>query len=121
MKKIILSLPVLALLLISCGKEDYKGKFHGDWLRYDGGYSFIISVTKDGLAKAQYFNPKPIRVKAAVFKEEGEKQWLHIVFKDVNYDGSYYMLAYNPEKDILEGKYFQVTQGQTYPVSFNRQ
>ncbi len=120
MIKTLLLFGLSAILFAGCNDSRDKQKFSGSWVRSDGGYTFEITVADDGETVAKYFNPSPIHVKAAVFKKEGDKNFLHIVFDDHNYRGSYYLLTHDKDRDILEGKYFQITAQEYFPVSFNR-
>lgn len=93
----------------------------GKWLRPDGGYILeITKVAKNGQAEAMYLNPNPINVESALVTEKDGKLHLRVVLRDLNYDGSTYELAYEPEKDELAGTYFSPNAGQTYQVVFQR-
>ena len=85
-----------------------KSLLVGDWIRTDASYLIKInSVSEDGSLEAQYFNPKPINVESANLEESYRNLKVTIVLRDVNYPGSRYTLTYLPDRDILEGDYYQ--------------
>ncbi len=99
---------------------DYE-RLAGEWLRPDGGYILELKeVGKDGQLKASYFNPRPIKVSQAGWRRMEDRLQVFVELRDVNYPGSAYTLIYSPEKDRLEGYYFQAVQGETYNVGFVR-
>jgi hypothetical protein len=96
-------------------------KLKGRWLRPDGGYIVEIrSVDETGKMDASYFNPKPINVSKAEAFLKGGVTTVFIELRDVNYPGSTYTLAYDPEHDQLSGVYFQALQQQSFEVAFVR-
>jgi hypothetical protein len=96
-------------------------KLKGRWLRPDGGYLVDIrGVDETGKMDASYFNPKPINVSKAEAFLKGGVATVFIELRDVNYPGSTYTLAYDPENDQLRGIYFQALQQQTFEVAFVR-
>jgi len=99
---------------------DY-GRLAGKWVRPDGGYTLELNeVGKDGSLKASYFNPRPINVAKAEWRRMGDRLQVFVELRDVNYPGSTYTLVYSPEKDTLEGHYYQAVQGETYTIQFRR-
>jgi hypothetical protein len=97
-------------------------KLTGKWLRPDGGYVIeILNVHDEGTLEAAYFNPNPINIARAEWKEEDNRLKIFIKFDDVNYPGSTYTLDYFPDRDLLIGAYFQAVQQQSYYVEFIRQ
>ena len=93
----------------------------GRWLRHDGGYTIAIKgVSKGGALSAAYFNPNPINVETATFSHDGTKLKVFIKLQDKGYPGSIYDLVYDPENDVLIGKYFLAAQRQEFPVGFQR-
>jgi hypothetical protein len=93
----------------------------GSWSRTDGPYTIKISaVNEEGVLKAEYLNPNPIKVDRATWKVQEEKLQIYVLMDDVNYRGSFYDLAYDEEKEILSGNYFQAGTKQTYKVIFKR-
>jgi hypothetical protein len=93
----------------------------GKWLRPDGGYVLKLSDVKpDGKLKAEYFNPRSINVAKAEWRRMGDRIQVFVELRDVNYPGSTYTLVYSPEKDRLEGNYYQAMQGETYTIWFMR-
>jgi hypothetical protein len=93
----------------------------GNWTRTDADYKIKISeVLKDGKLNAGYFNPKSINVGKATWTSVKGVLKIYIELRDENYPGSNYNLTYNPEKDMLTGKYFQAVTGETYDVLFAR-
>ena len=69
---------------------------------------------------ATYSNPKPIHVAKAEAARDGTTTKLFIELRDVNYPGSTYTLAYEPQSDQLKGIYFQALQQQNFEVIFVR-
>ena len=93
----------------------------GKWLRPDGGYVLELSDVKpDGKLRAAYFNPRPINVAKAEWRNMAGRIQVFIELRDVNYPGSTYTLIYDSEKDIFEGYYFQAVMKQTFEVVFER-
>lgn len=93
----------------------------GRWLREDGGYMIHIQeVMPDGMLRAEYFNPRPIRVSRAAAAEEGTSIKVGIELNDVGYPGCLYTLVLDPDLDQLRGTYFQAAVGQTYEIAFIR-
>ncbi len=93
----------------------------GKWVRPDGGYVLAIKeIRKDGILKAEYFNPLPINVASAEFSRKEGVLMVYIELRDVNYPRSKYNLRYDPVSDKLIGTYYQAVQGETYDVEFNR-
>ncbi len=100
--------------------EDYE-RLAGKWVRPDGGYILELKeIGKDGRLKASYFNPGPINVAQAEWRRMGDRIQVFVELRDVNYPGSTYTLIHSPEKDRLEGYYYQAVQGQTYTIQFMR-
>lgn len=96
-------------------------KLKGQWRRPDGGYVIDVrSVDDHGAMDAGYFNPRPIHVARAAASREGAETKVFIELRDVNYPGSTYNLAYDPQSDRLTGIYFQAALGQSYEVVFMR-
>jgi hypothetical protein len=96
-------------------------KLKGKWLRPDGGYVVEIrDVDEAGRMLAAYFNPQSIHVAKAEASWDGTILKAFIELRDVNYPGSTYTLAYDPEKDQLKGIYFQAVQRQNFEVLFVR-
>ncbi len=93
----------------------------GRWLRPDGGYVLELSdPAPDGGLKAAYFNPRPINVSRAQWQLKDGYVVVLVVLSDVNYEGSTYFLAYDPDMDRLAGIYFQATLKQRFEVVFQR-
>ena len=93
----------------------------GRWLRPDGGYVLELREAPSGQGvEALYFNPRPIHVGRAEFREEGGAVSVFVELRDVNYPGSTYTLLYDPRTDRLGGTYFQAVQRATYDVEFVR-
>jgi hypothetical protein len=69
---------------------------------------------------AGYFNPASIHVgKANWISNDGVLQ-IYIELRDQNYPGSSYTLRYQPDQDMLAGKYFQAVEGVSYDIAFSR-
>jgi len=93
----------------------------GQWIRPDGGYRLVIEdVAADGSLEVSYYNPHKINVHVANWKLEEGKVHIFVELKDINYPGSKYSLIYAKENNVLEGKYFQAVQKQTFNVIFVR-
>jgi len=80
----------------------------------------ITELLDDGTMKAGYFNPKSINVGSAMWAFADGVLKIYIDLKDENYPGSNYNLIYDPERDLLAGKYFQAVERVTYDVGFAR-
>ena len=101
----------------TAGFEKLKGK----WRRPDGGYILDIKAVQDsGKLDAAYLNPRPIHVAKAEASQDGSVTKVFVELRDVNYPGSTYSLAYEPESDQLGGVYFQAALGQQFAVVFQR-
>jgi hypothetical protein len=93
----------------------------GQWLRPDGGYILELKeIGKEGVLKAAYFNPRPVRVFRATWNRKAGSIELFVEFRDVNYPGSTYNLRYDPMTDRLTGTYFQAVLRETFAVEFVR-
>jgi hypothetical protein len=93
----------------------------GRWLRPDGGYVLEIrKVYASGSAEVAYFNPSPIRVAKAVATGDASSATVFVELQDVNYPGCTYTLTFDPQRDILEGVYYQAMLRQSYDVVFTR-
>jgi hypothetical protein len=96
-------------------------KLVGKWQRPDGGYVIEIkSVDADGKLDAAYFNPNPIHVARTQAAIDGTVLKVFIELRDVNYPGSTYTLAYEPDGDQLKGIYYQAVEQQSFEVNFVR-
>jgi uncharacterized protein (DUF2147 family) len=93
----------------------------GKWQRPDGGYVIEIkNVDPIGKLQVAYFNPNPINVsRAAAYQKDGGVK-VFVELRDINYPGSTYDLAYDPQSDQLFGQYFQAALQQTFDVTFAR-
>ena len=93
----------------------------GRWLRHDGVYTIAIKdVSSGGALSAAYFNPNPINVETARFSHEGASLKVFVKLQDKGYPGSTYDLVYNPENDVLIGKYLLAAERREFPVGFQR-
>ena len=93
----------------------------GRWQRPDGGYMLDIrDIGPDGKLVAAYFNPRPIHVAHAGWKEQDGLLQLFVELRDVNYPGSTYTLTYDAETDSLGGIYYQAALRQSFDVVFRR-
>lgn len=101
-------------------KPDFQ-TLKGKWVRPDGGYVIDIkSVDEGGKIEATYSNPRPINVSKAEASRGGGATRVFIELRDVNYPGSTYTLIYLPERDLLQGTYYQALQQQNFEVFFER-
>jgi len=97
-------------------------KLNGKWLRPDGGYILELrNASAQGKLEAAYFNPRPIHVARAEWRQKDGKLQLFVELRDVNYPGSTYTLDYSAADDRMTGNYFQALQGQNFDVEFIRQ
>lgn len=69
---------------------------------------------------AGYYNPRPINISRAEVSQVDTTTKVFIELQDAGYPGSTYTLAYNPQKDILIGLYYQAAIGQYFDVVFIR-
>ena len=94
----------------------------GLWIRTDAPYVIELrSTLGNGVSlQAKYFNPKPVNVEKTEMVEKNGQLHVLVVLQDVNYQGSYYFLSYNREKDILQGNYFHAASQQKFKVNFIR-
>jgi hypothetical protein len=98
-----------------------KKLLEGSWVRSDAEYVISIeNMADDGSVRAQYFNPKPIHVGKAGWRNDGGFIVVYVELQDVNYPGSNYTLVYLPDKEMLAGQYYQAVDKETFDVSFNR-
>ena len=77
-------------------------------------------MTDDGVVEAAYFNPNPINVSAAQASSWRGMASVFVEFDDVNYRGSTYELVHDPERDLLQGTYYQAAFDETFRVAFIR-
>jgi hypothetical protein len=93
----------------------------GRWTRPDGGYIIEIrNLDANGLAEAGYFNPRPIHVSQAVVTRKNDALELFMELRDTGYPGSTYTLAYDAQRDLLAGIYYQAVMDQSFEVIFLR-
>jgi hypothetical protein len=101
-------------------KPDFQ-KLKGRWLRPDGGYIVqVANVSSGGAMEVSYSNPKPIHVSRSEASWDGIAMKVFIELRDVNYPGSTYNLAYIPDRDELQGIYYQAAIRQEFEVVFVR-
>lgn len=94
----------------------------GTWLRSDGTYKIEIKeVLDDGTLEAAYFNPKPIKVGEAAWREKEGKLQIYVELRDINYPGSIYQLTYDEDVKTLFGTYYQAVAQETYEVYFTKE
>jgi hypothetical protein len=94
---------------------------HGRWLRPDGGYILDIrDVDASGKIEAVYLNPRPIHVARAEATGDGATLQVFVELRAPGYPGSTYTLRYEPQRDQLEGSYFQAALQQRFEVVFVR-
>lgn len=101
-------------------KPDFK-TLKGKWIRPDGGYVLDIKyAANDGKIDAAYLNPNSIHVSRAEWTYKDDALTVFVELRDINYPGSTYTLAYNPDADQLVGIYFQAATQQTFDIVFVR-
>ena len=97
------------------------GVLKGRWLRPDGGYVLEIKdIESTGRMQAAYLNPKPIHVAKADASIAAGTAKVFIELRDTGYPGSTYALTYDPQRDELQGTYYQAAMRQTFEVAFVR-
>ena len=114
--------------LFACLDTTWAGKqfsrnmqaIQGRWARTDGHYTLDIQRDQDGALQAKYFNPQPIHVASTTTREQDGVLTIIVVLQDINYQGSTYTLAYNRDRDMLQGTYLHGGSGQLYAVEFTR-
>jgi hypothetical protein len=124
---------VMMLALVSCKKDTgmtastSSGSsdvsiLKGKWMRPDGGYVIDIRSVDpvSGKVEAAYFNPNPIKVAAAQFRQENRSLNLFIELRDVGYPGCTYKLSYDRQADQLKGVYYQAAVQESYDIYFVR-
>jgi hypothetical protein len=93
----------------------------GLWVRPDGGYMVAIrGVEANGKLDAVYANPQQLPFASAQAENTADGIEVHLELQAGGYNGSTYTLAYDPERDILRGVYFQAVAQQSYEVYFQR-
>ena len=129
LQKVMLScwlLPLFLLLPAVCLGAGSSGisfdmlAMQGIWVRTDAPYRLEISQGEKGEMKAKYFNRKYINVEETTTASENGAQLILVKLKDVNYDGSFYVLKYERSEDTLVGIYVLGGTGQRFKVSFIR-
>lgn len=101
--------------------SDTPKYLEGIWNRSDGVYKIEIKeVLDDGKLDAAYFNPNPINVGEASWREQDGKMLIYVELRDDNYPGSIYRLTYDEKTKSLYGTYYQAIAKETYEVYFNR-
>ena len=122
---------ILLALVVMGGSQIWKkssaasgsdlSKVMGRWGRLDGGYVLELSSPEpNGVLKASYFNPRPINVSRAEWKQQDGVPSVFVELRDTGYPGSTYTLSYQPVEDQLVGSYFQAAIGQQFGVAFKR-
>ena len=93
----------------------------GRWLRPDGGYILDIrDVDASGKVDAVYLNPRPIHIARAEASGDGATPQVFVELRAPGYPGSTYTLRYEPQRDQLEGSYYQAALQQRFAVVFVR-
>ena len=102
---------------VTAGFQPLRGR----WLRPDGGYILDIrDVDASGKIDAVYLNPRPINVARAEATGDGATLQVFVELRAPGYPGSTYTLRYEPQRDQLEGIYFQAALQQRFEVVFVR-
>lgn len=93
----------------------------GRWVRPDGGYTVTIArVAADGQLDASYANPRPLPFSKAEASRDGDTIRVFLELTAGGYAGSTYTLTWNPQRDVLEGVYYQAVAKQKYDIFFER-
>jgi hypothetical protein len=94
----------------------------GRWVRPDGGYVVtVLAVEANGQLDARYSNPHVLPFVKAEATREGKTIHVFLELQAGGYKGSTYTLAYDPQKDILEGVYYQAVIQKKFDVFFIRE
>lgn len=102
-------------------QQKIPAELAGRWQRPDGGYVLeLTAIRPDGVVKASYFNPRPINVSQSQWQIKEDRLEVFVELRDVDYPGSTYTLAYQPDQDRLYGIYYQAAMGQMFEVEFVR-
>lgn len=97
------------------------GALRGRWVRPDGGYVINIKgVDAAGKLDASYANPNPLPFARAQAMLDGKTIRLFFELRAGGYNGSTYMLTYDPANDVLKGVYYQAVAQQKFDVYFTR-
>lgn len=100
-------------------RGDGRDPFAGAWQRTDGGYVLRVGVSTNGV-RAEYLNPRPVRVARAELRPVGSDRELVVELRDTGYPGSTYTLRHNAASGTLEGVYFHAGLRQSFNVVFVR-
>jgi hypothetical protein len=93
----------------------------GRWVRPDGGYLIAIrGIDSSGRLDAAYANPNQLPFAKAEASREDHRIKLYLELRAGGYNGSNYTLTYDPEKDILQGVYYQAVARQRFDIYFER-
>jgi hypothetical protein len=93
----------------------------GLWVRPDGGYLLAIrGVDTSGKLDAAYANPRQLPFAKAAASREDNRIKVFLELRAGGYNGSTYTLTYDPEKDILQGVYYQAVAQRKFDVYFER-
>jgi hypothetical protein len=97
------------------------GILQGRWVRPDGGYVVTIkAVDASGKLDASYANPNPLPFARAEVSRDANSIKIFLELRAGGYNGSTYMLNYDPSNDTLKGVYYQAVAGQSFDVYFVR-
>ena len=114
--------PAIFYFLFFMNSNDTPQHLKGVWIRTDGVYKIEIKeVQDDGKLDAAYFNPNPINVGRADWREKEGVLQIYIELDDVNYPGSIYQLTFDKKTEILKGTYYQAVAKETFEVSFTKE
>jgi hypothetical protein len=103
------------------GSESGFDALPGLWVRSDGGYLIAIQgIDSSGRLDATYANPHHLPFARAEASREGDTIKVFLELRAGGYNGSTYTLTYDPEKDILQGVYYQAVAQQKFDVHFER-
>ncbi len=128
-RRFLLAMGVLItqLLVGAAGQAQNTGIYSADllamqgrWIRTDAPYVIELRHSKTDMLEAFYFNPRPIHVEKTETAQKDGFQYVMIELRDLNYEGSIYLLHYNREHDALSGIYIHGATGQRFQVNFSR-
>lgn len=107
--------------LFFMNSDNIPKHLEGSWLRSDGSYTIdLAEIQAEGKLTAKYFNPNPIKVGKASWRDQDGNILVYVELRDKNYPGSIYRLTFDENANSLIGTYFQAVSRQTFEVEFKR-
>lgn len=95
------------------------GVLIGRWQRSDGGQILEIhGIAADGRMDCTYFNPNPVQVVRAEAVIQGDTLQIFIALEGKDFPRASLQLIYNPNQEILTGRYRQPAKDGTLTVTY---